>query len=119
MAFDLDRFDPFDDRFKPQPRGCLDALRIALWALRWAFDLHTYHPAPGGLPGWVFCKRGAMTIGWVGLVGGDAPSYGAVAGPLLAAAFGATPEAMAASPLLGRLEDRLNPAPTADSPAAP
>ncbi|HEX8339285.1 MAG TPA: ADP-ribosylglycohydrolase family protein [Tepidisphaeraceae bacterium] len=95
--FDPDAFVPFTDTGFPERNGwALLSLQVAVWAMRWArrpadafpFRLHPAiaHHFVDVLD--VFARRGHEAIGWVPLVGWDVDTYGAIAGPLIAAACG-------------------------------
>ncbi len=87
-----EQFDPFDPRWKSIGAGySLLTLQIAVWAWRWAILGRPYPRRPAHLPASLFERTGWSVIGWVALVGRDADTYGAVAGPLIAAALGPPP----------------------------
>ena len=52
------------------------------------------YKTPAGFPDEVFRKRGPWVLGWVAMIGHDADTYGATAGPLIAVAHGGLPEMM-------------------------
>ncbi len=64
------------------------SLKIALWSLWWSFQTEAYPIVPKWLPKWIFEKHKFDTISWVAAIGADADTYGAIAGPLLAAFHG-------------------------------
>jgi ADP-ribosylglycohydrolase len=63
-------------------------LQIALWSLYWSYSSTSPPDIPSYLPQWVFKRHQFDTIMWVVLIGADADTYGATAGPLLAAYHG-------------------------------
>jgi len=94
--FDPDSFDPFRERYEGRSGYCLLTLQIAVWALHRAVMKETPgHPAD--YPAEVFERRGPWTLGWVAMLGYDADSYGATAGPMLSARFGGLPDELTGS----------------------
>lgn len=91
--FDPDSFSPFHVPIGPFKGYCLLTLQIALWATQWSMR-DAALPAPDGFPGEVFERTGPHVLGWVVMIGEDADTYGAAAGPLVAALHGGLPEAM-------------------------
>ena len=91
--FETGAFNPFEIDYVGRTGYCLLTLQIALWALRWSRMTGEY-PVPDGFPAGVFERRGAWCVGWPAMLGYDADTYGAVAGPLIAAAHGQLPESM-------------------------
>lgn len=88
-------FDPFEPRWRLVGQGySVLTLQIAVWALRWAAAGEAYPRVPPHLPAEPFGRTGAGVLGWVALVGRDSDSYGATAGPLVAAALGGLPAGM-------------------------
>jgi ADP-ribosylglycohydrolase len=87
LISELDQFhayDPYNQDYRGRSGYCVLTLFIALWAVHWSFQ--STHPAlPDWLPEWPFQKHGYETIMWVALIGADADTYAATAGPLLAA----------------------------------
>lgn len=89
------QFNPFDESDnKYRNQGfCLLTLQIAYWVL-----LASCHQrnAEQHLPEWVPAEvrrlSGAERLAWVGLIGHDADTYGAAAGPLVAAYHGSVPD---------------------------
>jgi len=63
-------------------------LKIGLWSLYWSYSNTAPPDIPAYLPKWVFNRHQFDTIMWVVLIGADADTYGATAGPLLAAYHG-------------------------------
>jgi ADP-ribosylglycohydrolase len=94
-AFPPEPFDPFAEDFVGRWGYCLLTLQVALWALEWSARDEPF-PTPEGFPPEVFERRGVDCIGWPAMVGYDADTYGATAGPLITAAHGLPPHAMAA-----------------------
>src|SRR5262249_22446578 len=62
---------------------CVLTLQIALWAASWGLRSDPF-PVPDGFPAEVFERRGANTLAWAAMTGGDTDTYGAVCGPLVA-----------------------------------
>ena len=88
-------FDPFAPENRRIGQGySVLTLQIGVWALRWALRNEPYAPVPDLLPPEPFARTGFGVIGWTALLGRDSDTYGATAGPLVAAAFGALPESM-------------------------
>lgn len=88
-------FDPFAPEHRLVGQGySLLTLQIGVWALRWAIRDEPFAPVPDLLPPEPFARTGAGVIGWTALVGRDSDTYGATAGPLVAAALGALPAGM-------------------------
>ena len=46
---------------------------------------------PEGFPAEIFARRGAWTLAWPAMIGNDSDTYGAVAGPMIAAAHKSIP----------------------------
>ena len=90
-----DSFDPFTENFAGRTGFCLLTLQIAVWATCWSHrGTDAHFPVPDGFPVAVFEKRGAWCVGWPAMVGHDADTYGAAAGPIIAAEHGPLPESM-------------------------
>jgi ADP-ribosylglycohydrolase len=83
-------FDPFATDFGGRAGYCLLTLQIGVWALQWSVSDEPF-PVPAGFPADVFGRRGGWAVAWLALLGHDSDTYGAVAGPMLAAARGAVP----------------------------
>jgi len=90
-GFDTD-FDPYAYFYKGVSGYCVLSLKIALWSLYWSYQAKdkkknkiTFKPTKG-FPQWIFdnCQE-YETVYWVVLIGADADTYGAIAGPMLAA----------------------------------
>lgn len=88
--FDPHSFDPYRIRFGSSGGYSLLTLQIAVWALHWSLMDEAF-PVPAGFPAEVFDRRGPWVLGWVAMIGNDSDTYGATAGPLLAAAHGGLP----------------------------
>ncbi|MCX6647715.1 MAG: ADP-ribosylglycohydrolase family protein [bacterium] len=91
-------FDPMSfSPFVYSPRGgagfVLTTLQIAVWAMHWSVKKSGFR-VPEGYPPEVFAKRGPWVLGWVAMTGGDTDSYGATAGPMIAAALKELPDEM-------------------------
>lgn len=105
--FDPDSFNPYQEQYAGRSGYCLLTLQIGVWALHWANRTTRVGDAeegvlniPHGMP-----MRDAMmqrvnvgdgfhpldVLGWVALIGHDSDTYGATAGPMLAAAFDNVP----------------------------
>lgn len=80
----FERFQPYTQDYRNRSGYCVLTLQISLWALYWSFQ-STHPEIPEWLPEWPFLQHGFDTLMWVVLVGADADTYGATAGPLLAA----------------------------------
>jgi ADP-ribosylglycohydrolase len=87
---DPDRFSPFAISYHGRAGYCLLTLQIAVWAAAWARRRAPF-PAPAGFPREPFDRTGPWVLAWVAMIGHDADTYGAAAGPLIAAAVGSTP----------------------------
>ncbi|HEY3325082.1 MAG TPA: ADP-ribosylglycohydrolase family protein [Planctomycetota bacterium] len=86
-------FNPFESDFSIGQGYCLLTLQIAVWALHWSLTADPF-PVPDGFPAEVFQQRGPNVLGWVAMVGYDSDTYGATAGPLIAAAHEALPQGL-------------------------
>jgi ADP-ribosylglycohydrolase len=87
--WDIDSFNPFEDT---QSMGfVLLTLQVAWWALQWSLRANARFPAPAEFPSAVFQRTGPYVLGWVAMIGKDSDTYGATAGPLIAAAHGGLP----------------------------
>ncbi|MFB3891354.1 MAG: ADP-ribosylglycohydrolase family protein [Phycisphaerae bacterium] len=88
-------FNPFATDFAGRTGYCLLTLQIAVWALYWSLVdeplARFLGGTPQGLPRELFERRGPYVLGLVALIGHDADTYGATAGPLIAAAHGCLP----------------------------
>lgn len=86
--FDPDRFDPFQAEIDGADGWCLLTLQIATWAAQWS-RRNAQFPTPPGFPDDLFQRAtGPLFLSVVPLIGHDADTYAATAGPLLAACHG-------------------------------
>lgn len=86
-------FNPFGLKFGGNDGYCVLSLQIAVWAAWWSRTEEPF-PVPAGYAPEPFKQRGPWALGWVALIGHDADTYGASAGPLVAAVHGGLPEEM-------------------------
>eukprot|EP01090_Pellita_catalonica_P001435 TRINITY_DN1116_c0_g1_i2.p1 TRINITY_DN1116_c0_g1~~TRINITY_DN1116_c0_g1_i2.p1 ORF type:complete len:229 (-),score=39.45 TRINITY_DN1116_c0_g1_i2:67-753(-) len=84
-GFDDDSYDPFNQDYRGRSGYCVLTLQISLWGLHWSFKDSATPSKPEWLPDWPFEKHKFDAIMWIVLIGADADTYGASAGPLLAA----------------------------------
>ena len=86
--FDPDSLCPYADLGAGRDGFCLTTLQVGVWALAWAARGRPYPPEwlPPDFPRDPFRFRGGAVLGWVALIGRDADTYGATAGPMIAAA---------------------------------
>ena len=84
-------FDPFGISYSGRTGHCLLTLQIAVWAVQWSLREDPL-PVPGAFPAEVFARQGPWVLGWVAMVGHDSDTYGAAAGPLIAAAHRELPK---------------------------
>ena len=89
--WDADTFDPFDISYGGRAGYCLLTLQIAVWAVQWSLR-EAPLPVPDGFPGEAFCRQGPWVLAWVAMIGHDSDTYGAAAGPMIAAAHDGLPE---------------------------
>ena len=87
-------FNPFTANYENRAGYCLLTLQVALWALFESTIKKSVFRAPEGYPKEVFSKKGPWVLGWLALIGWDADTYMATAGPVLAAKHGRMPESM-------------------------
>ena len=66
---------------------CVTTLQIGIWAMHWAFRDCPYPTEylPEKFPTEPFLRTGAEVLSWVAMIGRDADTYGATAGPMIAA----------------------------------
>ncbi len=104
--FDPDSFQPFGYAFDGKDGYCLLTLQIGVWAALWSQRRSAY-PTPKGFPADVFEKAvGPLFFGAVAMIGHDSDTYGATAGPLLAAAHGQVPDQLTIRlQILGELDE--------------
>ncbi len=91
--FDPDSFNPFETDLSRGEGYCLLTLQIAVWAAAW-FVRNEPFAAPEAFPNEVFQRTGPWTLSWVAMIGHDSDTYGATAGPMIAAAHDGLPEEM-------------------------
>lgn len=89
--FDPIFFDPFVISVRGGGGYCLLTLEVAVWATAWSLRGTEPFQPPKVLPEEVFERRGPWVLSWVPLVGFDTDTYGATAGPMIAAAHGSLP----------------------------
>jgi len=93
--YDHYKFNPFDGDYSKTMGYSVLSLQIAIWALRWSADEEAnFGMAPDWIPLEVFAQKGNDALGWIGLLGWDSDTYGAITGPLLAAKHGPMPDYM-------------------------
>jgi ADP-ribosylglycohydrolase len=82
--FDMHSFRPFGEI--EHIGFCLTTLQIGVWAMQWAMSDKPYpvEYLPEGFPPEPFQRTGKDVIGWVVMIGRDADTYGATAGPMVA-----------------------------------
>ncbi len=90
--FGADEFDPFSIDLGPIQGWALVGLQIAVWAMQWCQRSASQYPfaVPAGLTvcADVFAQRRHRVVGWLPLLGHDADTYGAIAGPMIACGMG-------------------------------
>jgi len=89
--FDPDTFNPYAESYRGRMGYVLLTLQIGVWAAAWSLRGEPF-PTPPGLPAEIFTRTGPWTLCWVAVIGADSDTYGATAGPLIAAAHGGLPE---------------------------
>jgi len=97
-TFAPEEIDPFAMSYDGREGYCLLTLQIAVWAAA-VSELEGPLPTPEGFPAEPFDVpageiAGWRAIAWIALIGHDSDTYGAAAGPLLAAMHGEPPVAM-------------------------
>ena len=93
--YDHYKFNPFDGDYSKTMGYSVLSLQIAIWALRWSAEKDAnFGMAPDWIPLEVFAQKENDALGWIGLLGWDSDTYGAITGPLLAAKHGHMPEYM-------------------------
>ena len=90
-TFDADRFNPFQTDFTGRAGYAVLTLQIAVWAAAWSLRDAAFPAVPIGFPDEVLGRTGPWTLAWVVMVGHDSDTYGATAGPLIAAAHNGLP----------------------------
>lgn len=89
--FNAMRLDPYVMSISGHEGYCLTTLQIAVWAAQWSQSGAPF-PTPEGFPPDHFARAtGASFLPAVVMIGHDADTYGAVAGPLIAAIHGLVP----------------------------
>lgn len=89
--FHPDRFNPFETDFSIGQGYCLLTLQIGVWAAAWAQRESPFPNVPKGFPSEPFVRAGPWALSWVAMIGHDSDTYGATAGPIIAAACGEIP----------------------------
>jgi len=92
--WDYLKFDPFKCHIGGSGGYCLLTQQIATWALGWSLEIKEKFPAPLEAFKPIFERQGPMTLSWIPMIGYDADTYAATAGPMIAAAFGGLPQSM-------------------------
>jgi len=87
-------FNPFTHNIGSSSGYCVLTLQIAIWALQWSLEEEFIFSPPKNLPRKVFEKQKEYCLGWIPMIGYDADTYGATAGPMFAAAHGNMPTEM-------------------------
>jgi ADP-ribosylglycohydrolase len=87
-------FNPFTHPIGNSAGYCVLTLQIAIWALQWSLEKEFVFSPPKNLPHKVFDKQKEYCLGWIPMIGYDADTYGATAGPMFAAAHGSFPKEM-------------------------
>ncbi len=91
--FDPDSFNPFVQDLNGVGGYCLITLQIAVWALHWSVKKYDF-AGPGHFPPDIFKRRGNDVLSWIPLIGFDADTYAATAGPMLVARHGDLPKSV-------------------------
>jgi ADP-ribosylglycohydrolase len=91
--WDMNEFSPFNTYIRGNGGYCLLTLQIAVWDLYWSLRKEAPE-VPRGFPTEVFNVEGPSRLAWVVMVGHDADTYGAAAGPLIVAAHSSLPSGM-------------------------
>jgi len=89
-------FNPFECDIDKSGGYCVLTLQIAFWAFQWSLESSDAFIVPKCLlnveeP---FYKTGVDRLGWIPLIGYDADTYGATAGPLFVAHYKKLPHGM-------------------------
>jgi len=85
---DNTKFNPFEYEIGKSSGYCLLTLQIALWALQCGLEKDKIFIPPKNMPEEVFDKNGFDCLCWIPMIGYDADTYAATAGPLFTACFG-------------------------------
>jgi len=88
--WDCKQLNPFTMQIGQSGGYCLITLQIALWAMQWAL-IDDIFPTPKRMPKAVFEKNGLDCLCWIPLIGYDADTYAATAGPVFTSHFGDLP----------------------------
>jgi len=91
--WDMNEFNPFKIVIRGSGGYCLLTLQIAVWSLFWSLKEEALE-APKGFPEEVFEAKGPSRLAWVAMIGHDADTYGAAAGPLIIAAHKVLPSGL-------------------------
>eukprot|EP01089_Gocevia_fonbrunei_P008644 TRINITY_DN2035_c0_g1_i3.p1 TRINITY_DN2035_c0_g1~~TRINITY_DN2035_c0_g1_i3.p1 ORF type:complete len:417 (-),score=78.11 TRINITY_DN2035_c0_g1_i3:33-1178(-) len=84
-SYEEERYDPYNQDYRGRASYCVLTLQISLWGALWSFKNSPTLSKPAWLPAWPFERHQFDTLMWIVLIGADADTYGAAAGPLLAA----------------------------------
>lgn len=88
--WNMEEFNPFDTYIRGNGGYCLLTLQIAVWCLYWSLREDVPN-VPEAFPQEVFDAEGSSRLAWAAMVGHDADTYAATAGPLIAAAHSGLP----------------------------
>ena len=110
-SFAPEQINPFEMTITGRDGYCVLTLQIAVWAAA-VSETDRPLPTPPGFPDEPFDvppgeQAAHRALAWVALVGHDSDTYGAVAGPILAAMHGEPPEGMTDGLLAPQWLDRL------------
>ena len=116
--FDPDSFNPYQELYIGRAGYCLLTLEIGVWAMHWSeriangeLDRSVWFPKGMPKADEMFARTSTNpydVLSWVAMIGYDADTYGAVAGPLVAAAAEGDPPAYLTDGLQAIVEfDRL------------
>jgi len=87
-------FNPFEYNIGNSAGYCVLTLQIAIWAFQWSLETDIIFDPPKTLSDTPFLKRGVWRLGWIPLIGYDADTYGATAGPFFIAYYKKLPDLM-------------------------
>jgi ADP-ribosylglycohydrolase len=105
--FEPDSFNPFTEAYAGRSGYCLLTLQIGVWALQWSLRGDPF-PLPDGLPTDVSRRAvGPTFLPMVVMIGHDADTYGATAGPMIAAAHEQVPDELTSELTLQQRIDLL------------
>jgi ADP-ribosylglycohydrolase len=88
--WNMGEFNPFNTYIRGNGGYCLLTLQIAVWCLHWSLRKDA-PDVPESFPGEVLAAEGPSRLAWAAMVGHDADTYAATAGPLIAAAHSGLP----------------------------